>query len=1203
MIGLREPGAEPLPGYRLLEPIGTGGFGEVWKCLAPGGIQKAIKFVFGNLQSLDDDNRAQQELQALEHIKQVRHPFLLSIEQIQVVDGELVIVMELADHNLHDAWLACQQRGLPGIPREQLIRYLDDAAAGLDYLIEKHGLQHLDVKPRNLFVVADRVKVADFGLVKSLERSSVSGLMGGVTPLYSAPETFINKISKHSDQYSLAIVYMELLTGRRPFNGKNIRQLALQHMSEPPDLSPLPELDRPIIARALAKDPEARYPSCTAMVRALAAAGHQPTVVDLSLTAVPAGSTPAGVAPVGVTPAGPTPAGVAPAGSVPPAIVANMGSRVSVAEMSLPTPAAGDLAVAANGQAGSRTPGSTAVAVEDSVTRQTVPLVESGVLRPTILIGIGSFGRRALQEVRRRLTDRLGELSQIPAFRFLYVDCDPEALSKALAAPAECMLHSEEVFITPLQPLTPQRRRQMDALLEWLPQDILYNIPRNRAVGGNRALGRLAFCDNYLRFVSRLRRELAIATHPESLAQTVAQSGLQVRDHHPQVIILSSLAGGSGGMLLDLGHAVRRVLDRHHSPQAVVLAFAYIGAPTDPTTSDHELANIYAALTELNHYADPEMVFKANYGGLDGPYIEARGLPFAATYLLSLEERSSAAFRRCLHRLATYITHELTTPFGATIQLQRQRPRDLGRTAFRSFGACSVWYPRGLLLRQAAQRLCGQLLQQWSQLLPPHSPLVTPLVQRITGDPRLQGEAIGREIWQLAARQSEEGRRNLEQLGHAQAELAAAVAASRPQDMAATAQQLWEQWDGWVRLRRDHLARSPARPSLLERLLEHAARSYAEAWANECLVVLEPLEHRCGPRLGALAAAWQTLAEWCEQMHQQVEQKRAEMSRDGRQVLADAEAALAACRDDRRGFGLFGGWWHRAWRHYVEQLQELVQRRIEEELAQAAGVFYRTLRTKAEEQLRELDRCRSRLQQVFQGLNQGVSGGQSSGDTPMLTPETARSADEVAVVHIMLPHGESRIEAAVTRFVSQLPPDTPQRLEEALEKLVLAPRGGLLALCRLHADLHPLLVVPMIDQAAAFLSPLLSYEDVTQLHIEAATHDPRAADAHLQHYHRLAAPPLGSDGREELTVLVVPGRAGYEGFCQHLRALFPQAVVVEVRGCPSDLLFCREQHALRHEDLATIAAACLPAYQQACQDVLTHPHCRHDVTAWLPLWE
>src|SRR2546423_11742488 len=270
MSFLREQNAEPLPGYRLIEPLGTGGFGEVWKCEAPGGLYKAIKFVYGNLNSLDTDAaRAEQERSALERVKGVRHPFVLSIEQIQNVDGELVIVTELADKSLHDLFVEHQAAGLVGIPRDDLLRFIRDAAEALDHMNEKYNLQHLDIKPRNLFLVSDRVKVADFGLVKHLERSGASGILGAVTPLYAPPETFTGAISDRSDQYSLAIVYQELLTGHRPFNGKNARLLAQQHMNEEPELRTLPEHDRPIVARALAKDPNKRFPNCLSFVRAL----------------------------------------------------------------------------------------------------------------------------------------------------------------------------------------------------------------------------------------------------------------------------------------------------------------------------------------------------------------------------------------------------------------------------------------------------------------------------------------------------------------------------------------------------------------------------------------------------------------------------------------------------------------------------------------------------------------------------------------------------------------------------------------------------------------------------------------------------------------------------------------------------------------------------------------------------------------------
>src|SRR5947209_2397910 len=154
-----ESQAEPLPGYKLIERLGGGGFGEVWKAEAPGGLLKAIKFVFGDLQEAGEDGqRAEQELKALSRVKTVRHPYILSLERYDVLDGQLMIVMELADRNLWDRFKECRAQGVPGIPRGELLGYMEEAAEALDLMNIEFQLQHLVVEPQNRSLVHHHVQ-------------------------------------------------------------------------------------------------------------------------------------------------------------------------------------------------------------------------------------------------------------------------------------------------------------------------------------------------------------------------------------------------------------------------------------------------------------------------------------------------------------------------------------------------------------------------------------------------------------------------------------------------------------------------------------------------------------------------------------------------------------------------------------------------------------------------------------------------------------------------------------------------------------------------------------------------------------------------------------------------------------------------------------------------------------------------------------
>ncbi len=274
------PGARPIPEYVLLAKLGEGGFGQVWKARDDNGFEVALKFL-----RLDVRTGAAEQ-RALEVMKNVRHPHVLPMFRSWQVGNCLVLALELGDKTLYQRLADAEEDGHVGIPRPELLEYFLEAAKGLDYL-HTLNIQHRDVKPQNLLLVGGSVKVADFGLAKLLEHSAASN-SGSMTPAYAAPEQIQGRVSPHSDQYSLAVSYCQLRGGRLPFEG-GMHQILFGHIQGQPDLSMVPEPERPAVARALAKKPEGRWASCREFADALARAGASVPSRDVTpTTAAPA---------------------------------------------------------------------------------------------------------------------------------------------------------------------------------------------------------------------------------------------------------------------------------------------------------------------------------------------------------------------------------------------------------------------------------------------------------------------------------------------------------------------------------------------------------------------------------------------------------------------------------------------------------------------------------------------------------------------------------------------------------------------------------------------------------------------------------------------------------------------------------------------------------------------------------------------------
>ncbi|MBN2023950.1 MAG: protein kinase [Pirellulales bacterium] len=696
MLPLPANSNEVIPGYTITQRIGAGGYGEVWRADAPGGLVKAVKFIYGCL----DDQRARHELRALEHIKQVRHPFLLNLERIEVVEGQLVIITELADGSLKDRFDACREAGQPGIPRDELLAHLHDAADALDYMSQQHSLQHLDVKPENLLIVGGRVKVADFGLVKDLHGRSIS-LMTGLTPIYAAPEVFDNRPSTHSDQYSLAIVYQELLTGVLPFPGQTPAQLASQHLGTRPQLTVLPPADRPIVARALAKDPGDRYPTCRELIESLLHPPEPGTASSVDHDARVPQQQPGDTTPV--------------AGKK--TDTRTVALDACMAEDDPDSPAA---ALPERHEAGATSPidpwlarlaGLACEPLSEPLDAEPAPVEPAAArLRPTLVVGLGGTGLRTLCRFKRRLADRFGSTSVLPSVAVLAVDADAKAMGTFLRDERFGAFAANEALAAPLR-RAQDYRTDAPKILRWLSRRWLFNLPRSQQPEGIRPLGRLAFLDHRAKFVEHVGRALAAIRQSEALDRSARTTGMTAEAATVRVVVVASISGGTGGgMVADVADALREAAAAGGLDVEIVGLLTH-ATPRIPSAKTLAVANACACLSELDRHG-----IVHSDGDSPGP------AALDAAYLVHLgDDLNEAQVDAAAGVLAEFLCLSAVTPAGAFFEQSREADRKAaaqGEGAWRSFGLCQIGCSRGDLPLVAAEELCRRLLDRWRGLTP-----------------------------------------------------------------------------------------------------------------------------------------------------------------------------------------------------------------------------------------------------------------------------------------------------------------------------------------------------------------------------------------------------------------------------------------------------------------------------------------------------
>jgi peptide/nickel transport system substrate-binding protein len=264
--------------YEVLSRLGSGGFATVYR-VRDTNLDREVALKVMRPLLLSDANFVERFQQEARVAANLDHPHIVPIYDYGDVEDRLCLVMKL----LPGGSLGDRIAGGP-LPWDEVVKLTGQVAAALDYAHER-GLVHRDIKPENVLLDDEgNAVLADFGLVRALESGRLTtSLSGGVlgTPAYLAPEVWDGKPgTPPTDIYGLACLVYEMITGAQLFDAPTPPATMTLHFRPPPFPESWPEGTPPgvetVLRRALAHNPEERYPSARAFAEALGALKDDP---------------------------------------------------------------------------------------------------------------------------------------------------------------------------------------------------------------------------------------------------------------------------------------------------------------------------------------------------------------------------------------------------------------------------------------------------------------------------------------------------------------------------------------------------------------------------------------------------------------------------------------------------------------------------------------------------------------------------------------------------------------------------------------------------------------------------------------------------------------------------------------------------------------------------------------------------------------
>jgi hypothetical protein len=790
-------------------------------------------------------------------------------------------------------------------------------------------------------------------------------------------------------------------------------------------------------------------------------------------------------------------------------------------------------------------------------------------------------------------------------------------------------------------------RDTQTALKHWLHLPMLYRIPRSLVTTGVRALGRLAFCDNYKNVRARLKKEIDALLDPSVLTTAEQWTGLGIRSNRPRVYIVSGLGGGTGGgMFLDLAYTIRALLRQAGYEKPDVVALLLLPPVDQQRTRLLTLGNVHAALKELIYYGSPGSRFHCQYLEDEAP-VEEAAPPFGRCVLMPLgEETDEKALRRVVGLVGQYLYRDLCSPLGRAADLARAglpSPAWESRGLYyQTFGIFQLSFPRQALFEIVGRRLCRRLLEGWiSKDSKPVRERVQTWVHEQWAHNELGGdtfiEQLSQECRQLLGQAPESALQEVLQPlidkytpsgGSANGtQPASALPPRSPSRVSASGSsrpeiQSTEIAEALIRL--EELLGDPAEDGLIEPRgtlvlhLHEAAEGLGQHWGQKLAELPVRLIEEPQFRLAGAEEAVRQLVAMIEQMLQNQEPLLKDLMGRSREAYdrlrTMAVLGAGACKSGSGLVAKVGGVLHRGrssgptTADVLELLRSYSKWRYQSLVLNQVACVFIALRGHLADEMREINSCRVRLIELQRMLEDpsGLARGARGSDHGRLKQTTPPGRDPSHPGKFLFPGNARDLAAAADEFLSRVGPEGLDQLDARMEAMLKERFTALVQVCLSEANVLSNVYRAMLDTAGAFAAELVPPTDAAAMFFDQHPDDEQATAEVSSFFDEARPESPGQKPPDDRTLarppefcvlLTPPGDAG-DRFRELARQGLGKGELHSATGGPQAaddvLLYCERSH-LALSDLEQLGPAAQNAYTQMNRTGHFTPHSRIDV--------